>query len=90
MMYWYNGMAWWGYTLMAISMLVFWGAVIVGIVALIRYVGRGGQQGGSQQPDRRTPEQVLADRFARGEIDEDEYHRRLDTLRSGGASMTRS
>jgi hypothetical protein len=24
---------------------------------------------------------VLADRFARGEIDADEYHQRLDTLR---------
>lgn len=27
-------------------------------------------------------ERVLAERFARGEIDDDEYHRRLDTLRS--------
>lgn len=91
MMYWYgNGMTWWGYLLMAISMVVFWGAVVFGIVALVRYVGRGGQQGGSEPPERRTPEQVLAERFARGEIDEDEYHWRLNALRTGGRSMTPS
>ena len=30
---------------------------------------------------RDDPERTLADRLARGEIDVDEYHRRLDTLR---------
>jgi putative membrane protein len=29
-------------------------------------------------------EQVLAERFARGEIDAEEYHQRLDTLRQAG------
>jgi putative membrane protein len=29
-----------------------------------------------------STESILADRFARGEIDEDEYRRRLDVLRS--------
>jgi uncharacterized membrane protein len=36
-------------------------------------------------PDPRRdddPEQILARRFAAGEIDEDEYHGRLETLRS--------
>jgi putative membrane protein len=28
-----------------------------------------------------TPEEILGQRYARGEIDDDEYHRRLDTLR---------
>ncbi|MFZ4247511.1 SHOCT domain-containing protein [Streptomyces griseoincarnatus] len=37
----------------------------------------------SSGPDRRPPaaEQVLAERFARGEIDEDEYRRRAAVLR---------
>jgi putative membrane protein len=30
---------------------------------------------------RRTPDDLLADRLARGEIDEDEYRRRRDALR---------
>jgi putative membrane protein len=33
--------------------------------------------------DRRSGERVLAERFARGEIDEDEYRRRLAVLRDG-------
>ncbi|MFE7589064.1 SHOCT domain-containing protein [Kitasatospora sp. NPDC057512] len=40
-------------------------------------VGQGGQ-GGQGVP----PEQLLAERFARGEIDAEEYRHRLDTLRS--------
>jgi putative membrane protein len=33
---------------------------------------------------RRTGESVLAERYARGEITEDEYRTRLDVLRDGG------
>jgi putative membrane protein len=33
-----------------------------------------------------APEQILAQRYARGEIDDDEYRRRLDVLR-GSAVM---
>jgi putative membrane protein len=35
--------------------------------------------------DRPTAEQVLAERLARGEIDEDEYRRGLETLRASGS-----
>ena len=42
MMYGYgNGIGGWGYALMAISMILFWGAVIYGIVALVRYAPAG-------------------------------------------------
>ena len=65
---------------MTVSGLLFWGLIIAGIVLLVRSTGRGGQPGAvaDQTP---TPQQVLADRFARGEIDEDEYTRRLQVLR---------
>jgi putative membrane protein len=33
---------------------------------------------------------VLAERFARGEIDDEEYRRRLDTLRTAGGTVTRT
>jgi len=39
--------------------------------------------------DRPTAEQVLAERFARGDLDEEEYHRRLDTLRRSGGAVSR-
>jgi putative membrane protein len=80
MMWWYgNGMNAWGYTLMTVSMVLFWGLVIYGVTALIRYPANGDRWVAA----RPTAEQVLAERFARGEIDEHEYHQRLDALRGG-------
>ena len=90
MMYWYgSGMSGWGYALMTVSMILFWGAVIFGIVALVRHLGRSGQPPAAPQPPQtlaspQTPEQLLAERFARGEINEDEYRQRLAVLRGEG------
>ena len=82
MMYWWGqGMSGWGYALMSVSMVLFWGVVILGIVALVRYLARSGQPAGGAGTPRPTAEQVLAERFARGEIDEEEYQSRLATLR---------
>ena len=81
MMYWYGpGMNGWGYTLMTVSAIVFWTLVVVGLVALIRYVARRPQDPLGLEPTRPTPEQLLAERFARGEIDADEYGRSLEIL----------
>ncbi len=83
MMYWYGpGMSGWGYGLMAIGMVLFWGLVITGVVLLVRYLARGGHRPALSGPAD-SPEQLLAQRYARGEIDEDEYQRRLATLRGG-------
>ncbi|MEU5260116.1 SHOCT domain-containing protein [Amycolatopsis sp. NPDC021455] len=81
MMFWYgNGMGGWGYVLMTVGMVLFWGLLIFGVVALVRVLGRGSQHTAVPAAQRAAPERILADRYARGEIDEDEYHRRLDTL----------
>jgi putative membrane protein len=82
MMYWGNGMGGLGMTLMIVSNLLFWGLVIVAIAALVRYTRRGAQPG-VPVTHGPTPQQLLADRFARGDIDEDEYRRRLQVLGSG-------
>ena len=79
-MYYDGHMSGWGIALMTISGVVFWGLVIAGIVLLVGYVGRSGPSP-RQPPGMSTPEQVLAERFARGEIDEPEYTNRLATLR---------
>lgn len=89
MMFWYgNGMSPWGYALMTISMVVFWTLVIVAVVALIRYLGRPSERPEHRRDNGTTPEQLLAERFARGEIDEDEYRARLDVLHSRAAAGT--
>jgi putative membrane protein len=81
MMYWYgSGVNGWGYALMTVGMVLFWGLIITGVVLLVRYLARGGQH---PEPQPSTPEDVLAHRYARGEIDEQEYRQRLATLRAG-------
>ena len=83
MMYWDGNMGGWGYVLMVISFVVFWGAVIAAVVLLARATGAGGR-GRDLTSGAGYAENVLAERFARGEIDEVEYTARLDVLRRGG------
>ncbi|NJC72442.1 hypothetical protein HC031_22375 [Planosporangium thailandense] len=85
MMYGY-GMGGWGYLFMIVSSLLFWGLLITGIVVLVRHVGGSRSTGVTAA----RPEQILAERYARGEIDDEEYRRRLDTLRRGGSALAQS
>jgi putative membrane protein len=63
---------WW---LMAPLMVTFWALVIWGIVTLMR----SGQVGATAAQDA---EQLLADRLARGDIDEVTYRRQRALIRS--------
>ena len=87
LMMWGYGAGWgWGAWLtMGIGMILFWGLVIGGGIVLTRYLaGTRYQHPSSGAPGRIEAEQILAERFARGDIDEDEYRRRRELLRSGG------
>ncbi|TMS00377.1 hypothetical protein EJK15_02860 [Nonomuraea basaltis] len=78
-MWWgYNDMGGWGYALMGLSTVVFWGLVITAIVLAARHVSRTARTGPAFPPP--TAEELLAQRYARGEIDAEEYHSRLDIL----------
>ncbi|MGQ4617404.1 SHOCT domain-containing protein [Nocardia sp. R7R-8] len=85
MVMWYgNGMSGWGYSLMFIGMVIFWALVVAGIVALVRYAANSSATTTGAPPQRGpTPHQILADRYARGEIDDEEYTRRRKTLDTG-------
>jgi putative membrane protein len=51
-------------------------------VLLVRYLGsRQGEA--AADGGRGSAEEILAERFARGEIDQDEYTRRRQVLRTG-------
>jgi putative membrane protein len=89
-MMWYNGgWGWGGWFAMTVLMVLFWALIIAGVIALVRYLTgtHHHQQSGSQPPSRESQwasqraEDLLAERFARGEIDDDEYKRRLTLLR---------
>ncbi|WP_354638290.1 SHOCT domain-containing protein [Kitasatospora camelliae] len=97
MMYWNDhGMSGWGLGLMTVSMVLLWGLIILGIVVLVRHLGRAapGDPGSrpappgppsppsSAPPSGPDPEQLLAERLARGEIEVDEYRARMDALRA--------
>jgi putative membrane protein len=76
---------------MMLGMLVFWTAVVVAVVwALSAAWSSKGSTGTPQVPAAaggdREPQQILANRLARGEIDPEEYLNRLDALRSTHAS----
>lgn len=89
-MMWYDGgWGWGGWFVTAVFMVVFWALVIAGFIALVRYLTgtphhrRSGPPPATGEPGResRRAEDLLAERFARGEIDGDEYKRRLTLLR---------
>ncbi|MFE9172176.1 SHOCT domain-containing protein [Streptomyces kebangsaanensis] len=82
-MYWYpHGMNGWGWFAMGLGTLLFWALLIAVGVFLLRALQRGPERTQAHDGGRPpTPERLLAERFARGEIDEDEYRRRLDVLR---------
>ncbi|MFI8992632.1 SHOCT domain-containing protein [Streptomyces sp. NPDC053542] len=77
-----TGMTGWGFVVMAVAQLLFWILLLGGVALLVRYLVRGHRDAGTT-PVHQTPEQVLAGRYARGEIDEEEYRRRLTALRGG-------
>ena len=67
MMWWNFGWGWGGWLGMTLLMLVFWGALIWLISTLV------GNGSGKDTPPPRQAEDVLAERFARGEIGQAEY-----------------
>jgi putative membrane protein len=79
MMYWGTGMGGWGMLYITFSTLLVVGLIIGGIMFAVR------QAGGRPpaMPPQADPRQILAERYARGEIGDDEYGRRLGTLRGG-------
>ncbi|WP_425566463.1 SHOCT domain-containing protein [Pseudonocardia halophobica] len=78
-----GGWGWGAWLAMGFGMVVFWGVIIAGALVLVRYLAGGRHGGSSGRVDVSGAEQVLAERFARGEIDEDEYRRRSALLRGG-------
>lgn len=70
-MHWGSG--WWH----AGGMWVFWILVILLTLWLVRVIAR------RARPPEKSAEEILRDRFARGEIDREEYEEKLRALREG-------
>lgn len=66
----------WGWAMMAVFSTLWAALLVTAIWALYTYVSR------TRPGRRRAPEEVLADRYARGEITTEEYQEHLDTLQA--------
>ncbi|GAA3232535.1 hypothetical protein GCM10017691_27200 [Pseudonocardia petroleophila] len=71
-----DGMTGWGHPATALVVVLAWWVVGLGAYALARRLDRRDRVASAPQ----TPERVLAERFARGEIDAAEYRERLEVL----------
>ncbi|WP_243726738.1 SHOCT domain-containing protein [Actinocrispum wychmicini] len=69
------GPGWLGWLFTAITTIVFLGGLVTLGVIVVRQLRRAGPAKGE------STEEILVVRFARGEIDEEEYRRRWDALR---------
>ncbi len=77
---WNGGWGWGGWLMMTLGMIMFFALVIGAVVAAARYFGSAPHDP-QNAPPQSTPSLLLAERFARGEIDADEYQRRMVLLR---------
>lgn len=79
-----NGPGWW-WAVMAIMMIAFWGTIVWLIAMAIQRGHRtdsGPHSSATAPSDAPSPEAILHERLARGEIAIDEYRDRLGALRS--------
>ena len=80
---WHGGggpVGWFG---LALLMLMFWGVIVAVVIVAVGWPSRRrADDSGSKPPPRDPSLRILDERFARGEIDEEEYRRRRDVLRS--------
>lgn len=87
MMLWYGSeMSGWAYAGMAIGMVLFWTALIVGGVVLLQQVFGTNNAESIRMRDTDSARCILAAKFARGEIDENQFRRQIATLREANDS----
>ena len=86
----WGGGSWW-WIPMVIMMIAFWGGLIWLAIALFRRTSHPAVVAPSGAPPamappatppapRPTPQEILAERLARGEIEPDDYQRRIEAL----------
>ena len=74
----WNG--WYGMFLGPLMMIMFIAIVVVVVVLLFRWLGGPAHDRGLRTTSEKDPFAILKERFARGEIDKDEYEERRRVL----------
>ena len=76
-----SGMSGWGYVLMTAAVLLIVGVVAMGTLVLIRS-GTAARRSTTDAMRLTEAERILEQRFAAGEVDQDEFRSRMKVLRS--------
>jgi putative membrane protein len=85
MMYWNDGWGWGAWVVMSLMTLAFVAVIATAVYLLVRPPGRNEQAPPlppAPPPSEDRAAGILDERFARGEIDEQEYQARRDLLRA--------
>ncbi len=75
-----GGYGWWVVGIGMVHMLLFWGLIILGIVALVKWLS--GTAVGAEKSGEKTPLDILKQRYARGELDQKEFEEKKRHLES--------
>ena len=86
---WYHNMGPGAWALMSVATVAFWALIVWLVVALVRDNGPD-EAGNELEPPTASAERILAERYAHGDIDADDYHHRLEDLRRAHLSGSRS
>lgn len=80
-MHWYDdGPSGWGFVMMTVGMVLLGGLLLLGVAVLVRSSPTPRDATTAPRPGA---DEILAERLARGEIDETEYAHRLAVLHGG-------
>lgn len=71
---------WLGMGVGMFGMLLFWVLIIAGIVVLVKWLA--GSQGAAAAPPAKTALDIVKERYARGEIDKEEFEQKKRDLSS--------
>lgn len=77
---WHSDWGWGHMFFGSLMMILFWGGLILVIVLAVRWLGSGSAQGYGSQPPGKRPLDILQERFAHGEIDQEEFENRKRLL----------
>lgn len=77
--YWYHGWGWGHMLFGSLMMILFWGGLVLLIVLAVRWLGGAPARDTPPAPENKALD-VLKERFARGEIDKEEFEARRRPL----------
>ena len=85
----HGGWGWGWMSLMMVMMVLFWGAVVFGVVWLIRGARQSESHPG-ERPSKESPIEILERRFAEGGMSEEDYRARREVLSGRGEPLVRT